>query len=122
MNPGVSEGGTAILDRGRELIGRALRVVGTHPLLAGPQVKLGPQARLGLLGQFAHASSGLHMVASACRLELDLVEVFDVRHSSHGTPAALLNSDRFDVRSGTAARGCETSDSRSPPDHGEIAG
>jgi len=32
------------------------------------------------------------MVASACRLELDLVEVFDVRHSSHGTPAALLNS------------------------------
>jgi hypothetical protein len=44
-------------------------------------------------------------------LELDLVEVFDVRHSSHGTPAALLNSYRFNVRSKTAARGCETSDS-----------
>jgi hypothetical protein len=40
------------------------------------------------------------MVASTCRLELDLVEVFDVRHSSHGTPAALLNSYRFCVRIG----------------------
>jgi hypothetical protein len=38
------------------------------------------------------------VVASTCRLELDLVEVFDVRHSSHGTPAALLNSYRFSVR------------------------
>jgi hypothetical protein len=40
------------------------------------------------------------MVACAGRLELDLVEVFDVRHSSHGTPAALLSSYGFSVRSG----------------------
>jgi hypothetical protein len=35
------------------------------------------------------------MIASTCRLELDLVEIFDVCHSSHGTPAALLNTYRF---------------------------
>jgi hypothetical protein len=44
------------------------------------------------------------MVASTCRLELDLVEVFDVRHSSHSTPAALLNSYRFSVGIGCGPR------------------
>ena len=79
-----------------------------------------PAGRLGLLCQFAHANSGPHMIASTCRLELDLVEVFDVRHSSHGTPAALLNSHGFSVAP-SAARACEALGS-DRSDHANVAG
>ena len=44
------------------------------------------------------------MVAGARCLELDLVEVFDVCHSSHGTPAVLRSSYGFGVYDGVAAR------------------
>ena len=121
MNPRIGEGRTAVLDRGGELVGRTLRVVGAHPLLASSQVELGPQLGLDLLGQLAHLGGGPHMVASAGCLELDLVEVFDVCHSSHGTPAVLVNSYGFGAHEGVAALR-ETFDFRSLLDHTEVAG
>ena len=77
VNPGLGERSAAVLDRGGELVRRALRVVGHHPLLARPHMGLGAQARIGLLRELAHANGGPHMVARTRRLELDLVEVFD---------------------------------------------
>src|SRR6185437_10152325 len=104
VNPRIGKGYPAVLDRGGELVGRTLRLVGAHPLLAGPQVELSPQPGLSLLSQLAHLGGSPHMVASTRCLELDLVEVFDACHSSHGTPAVLLNSYGFSVHSGVAAR------------------
>ena len=69
-------------------------------------MELGAQARFGLLRQFAHLNGGPHMVASTRRLELDLVEFFDARHSSHATPAALLNSYVFYVRTRFVLAAC----------------
>jgi hypothetical protein len=103
VDTGIGEGLAAILDRGREFLGGALGVIRHHPLLAGPQVRLGALARFGFLGQIGHADRGTNVIAGPCRLELDLVEVFDARHSPYRTVVILSQTWRND-RSGNVFR------------------
>ena len=49
----------------------------------------GAHPGLLLLGKLAHPDSGPHMVTRSCCMKLNLVELIDARHNSHGTPEAL---------------------------------